>query len=112
MHFSEPQRHLHVLCAYNSCLTLLCGVGGTTTNWGWSMIDPKTDLPVLLTLQEVTTSAAELAEAQRRRFSYLFSTWTAPRDPRVQVALVALEDRRMAARRKIIAELYQMDRIH
>ena len=76
------------------------------------MIDPKVNLSVLQTLQEVATSAAELAEAQRQRFSYLFGTWKEPRDLRVRVALVALEDRRMAARRKILAELHQMDRLH
>lgn len=76
------------------------------------MIDPKTNLPVLQTLQEVAASAVELAEAQRRRFSHLFGGWKEPRDLRVQVAMVALEDRRMAARRKILAELHQMDRFH
>jgi hypothetical protein len=76
------------------------------------MIDPKANVSVLLTLQEVATSAAEAAEAQRQRFSYLFSNWITPRDSRVRVALVALEDRRMAARRKILAELSQIDRFH
>ncbi len=73
------------------------------------MIDPKANVSVLLALQEVATSAAE---AQRQRFSYLFSNWMAPRDSRVQVTLVALEDRRIAARRKILAELSRMDRFH
>ncbi|MDR3408537.1 MAG: hypothetical protein P4L68_08565 [Methylovirgula sp.] len=76
------------------------------------MIDPKTNSPVLQTLQEVATSAAEMAEMQRRRFSHLLGVWKEPRDLRVQVALVALEDRRMAARRKILAELYRLDRLH
>jgi hypothetical protein len=76
------------------------------------MIDPKANVSVLLTLQEVATSAAEAAEAQRQRFSYLFNNWITPRDSRVRVTLVALEDRRMAARRKILAELSQMDRFH
>jgi len=76
------------------------------------MIDPKTNSPVLLALQEVATSAVERAEVQRQRFSHLLGAWKEPRDLRVQVALVALEDRRMAARRKILAELYQLDRLH
>ncbi len=76
------------------------------------MIDPKENLTVLQTLQEVATSAAELAEAQRQRLSHVFGAWKEPRDLRVQVALVALEDRRMAARRKILDELYRMDRFH
>jgi hypothetical protein len=76
------------------------------------MIDPKANVSVLLTLQEVATSAAEAAEAQRQRFSYLFNNWIAPRDSRVRVTLVALEDRRMAARRKILAELSRIDRLH
>ena len=75
------------------------------------MIDPKTNSPVLLALQEVATSATEMAETQRRRFSHLLGVWKEPRDLRVQVALVALEDRRMAARRKILAELYRLDRL-
>jgi hypothetical protein len=74
------------------------------------MKDPKAN--VLLALQEVAISAAEVTEAQRQRFSYLFSSWMAPRDSRVRVALVALEDKRMAARRKILAELSRMDRLH
>ncbi|MEI9914861.1 MAG: hypothetical protein WDN02_08650 [Methylovirgula sp.] len=76
------------------------------------MIDPKANMSVLLTLQEVATSAAEAAEAQRERFSHLFSNWIAPRDSRVRVTLVALEDRRMAARRKILDELSRLDRFH
>ncbi len=76
------------------------------------MIDPKTNSPVLLALQEVATSATEMAEIQRRRFSHLLGVWKEPRDLRVQVALVALEDRRMAARRKILEELYRLDRLH
>jgi hypothetical protein len=74
------------------------------------MKDPKAN--VLLALQEVAISAAEVTEAQRQRFSYLFSSWMAPRDSRVLVALIALEDKRMAARRKILAELSRMDRLH
>jgi hypothetical protein len=53
-----------------------------------------------------------MAEMQRRRFSHLLGVWKEPRDLRVQVALVALEDRRMAARRKILEELYRLDRLH
>ncbi len=74
------------------------------------MKDPKANM--LLALQEVAVSAAEATEAQRQRFSYLFTTWIAPRDVRVRVALVALEDRRMAARRKILAELSKIERFH
>jgi hypothetical protein len=84
-------------------------VGGTTKR-RWSMIDPKAN--TLLALQEVAISAAEVAEAQRQRFAYLFNAWMAPRDARVRTALVALEDKRMAARRKILAELSQIDRYH
>ena len=80
-------------------------VFGTTNDRGWSMIDPKANLTVLQTLQEVVTSAADMAEAQRQRLSHVFGAWKEPHDLRVQVALVALEDRRMAARRKILAEL-------
>jgi len=76
------------------------------------MIDPKTNKSVLQTLQEVATSAADVAEAQRQRISYLFGTWQEPRDLRVRVALVTLEDRRMAARRKIWEELNRLDRLH
>ena len=76
------------------------------------MIDPKTNLSVIQTLQEVATSAVDVAEAQRQRLSQVFGAWKEPRDLRVQVALVALEDRRMAARRKILAELYCLDRLH
>jgi hypothetical protein len=74
------------------------------------MKDPKAN--ALLALQEVAFNTAEAAELQRQRFASLFNAWVAPRDMRVRVALVALEDRRMAARRKILAELSQMDRLH
>jgi hypothetical protein len=103
-----------LFCAF--CVLRICAyldvaaVGAPPMEVG--MIDPKANMSVLLTLQEVATSAAEAAEAQRQRFSYLFSNWIAPRDSRVRVTLVALEDRRMAARRKILAELSQMDRFH
>jgi hypothetical protein len=76
------------------------------------MIDPKTNKSVLQTLQEVAASAADVAEAQRQRISCLFGGWQEPRDLRVQVALVTLEDRRMAARRKIWEELNRLDRLH
>jgi hypothetical protein len=76
------------------------------------MIDPKTNLPVLLTLQDVTSSAAGLAEAQRQRISSFSNIWKEPDNLRVQVALLTLEDRRMTARRKILAELNRLDRLH
>jgi len=76
------------------------------------MIDPKMSSTVLLALEEAAASPAAAVELPRRQFSHLLGVWQEPRDFRVQITLTALEDRRMAARKKILAELRRLDRLN
>ena len=98
---------VHVICAYR-----LHAAFRTTNEMEVEHDRPEDKFARLLALQELRPSATEMAEMQRRRFTHLLGAWKEPRDLRLQVALVALEDRRMAARRKILEELYRLDRLH
>jgi len=73
------------------------------------MIDPKTDASVLQVQEEAASSAAEIARMKRRQLSFVLHTWN---QFRMQEALAVMEDRRMAARKKIFSELNRLDRAH
>ncbi|HLH11897.1 MAG TPA: hypothetical protein VKV77_08465 [Methylovirgula sp.] len=74
------------------------------------MIDPKTYSSLLqVSAQETAPSAAEIAKLERRQLSFILHSWN---QFRMQEALAVMEERRLAARHKVLAELGRFDRTH
>ncbi len=76
------------------------------------MIDPKTNTSVLQAPQQAAPRTAEISETQRQRLSFVLHSWNQPTQLRMHEALAVLEDRQMAARKKILSELNRLDRAH
>jgi hypothetical protein len=76
------------------------------------MIDPKTNASVLQAPQQAAPCAAEISEMQTQRLSFVLRSLNQPTQSRMHEALAVLEDRRMAARKRISSELNRLDRTH